>query len=350
MIVTELIDGFLHDEELRKLPRDESLLLQTPDPKPMNIWLEHAPIGVIHFPMTHVKGPFSPPQGVFESDYIRIEWTRMNGRQPFYHRNQDCDEITLHVNGERTVLTEIGTVDLEPGDFSMIPVGVAHDNRGNLDVHMIFYIPAPVAECKLPVRTAEYRATPYEGWDPVDCIELVTEKLSALGTDTSTFRTSERMLIDTAKTEERRLHILRADPQKEIDWLYKAENIWLGVTNITHSRGDIYCRHRFADEVQLQLKGRRTLVTQRGTVHIEPGDFITIPKGCAFANITDEECTYAVVFMRYPAEPIQPFSKKTIFTSVEDVVKLREGVKISKGAEDAGNRVSTSVRGDTAET
>lgn len=68
-------------------------------------------------------------------------------------------------------------------------------------------------------------------------------------------------------------------------------NIWLGVTNIAHSREDIYYRHRFADEVQLQLKGRRTLATQRGTVHIKPGDFLTVPKGCSFANITNEECT-----------------------------------------------------------
>ena len=54
-------------------------------------------------------------------------------------------------------------MDLEIGDFSMIPVGVAHDNRGQDDVHLIFYITAPVAEVKTPVRSAEYRGDPVRG-------------------------------------------------------------------------------------------------------------------------------------------------------------------------------------------
>ena len=90
MIVTELIDGLPYDNSLHEILRDETLLLQpTPDPGPMKIWAAtYPPIGVLNFPMTHVRGPFTPPKGVFESDYIHIEWQRMNGRQPFYHRNQ----------------------------------------------------------------------------------------------------------------------------------------------------------------------------------------------------------------------------------------------------------------------
>lgn len=63
----------------------------------------------------------------------------MYGHQPFYHYNQDCDEITLHVNGERAVFAEISTFDLEPGDFSMIPVGVAHDKR-EFSMSTLFFI------------------------------------------------------------------------------------------------------------------------------------------------------------------------------------------------------------------
>ena len=327
MLVTEVIDGLLQNEEVRTIQREESLLLQFPDPKPMNIWHEYPPIGVVHFPMKHVKGPFSPPKGVFESDYIHIEWQRMNGRQPFYHRNQDCDEIALHVDGKRSVITEIGTADLEVGDFSMIPVGVAHDNRGIEDVHMIFYIPTPVSECKAPARSAEYRVPPFEGWEPVESIEFITEKLSALGTDMGTFCISEQMLLDTAKTEIRRLHVLRADPAKELDWLYKSEHVWLRVSNVSRSEGDTYCRHRAADEVQLQLKGRRTLITQRGTISVGPGDFLAIPKGCAFTSIFGEENTYVIVLMRYPALAVQPFEKKSTYMSADDIAKLREAVK-----------------------
>lgn len=324
MIVTEVIDGFLHDEDLAEIPREEDLLLQSPDPKPMNIWRQQAPIGVVRFPMTHVPGPFSPPTGVFESDFIHIEWTRMNSRQPFYHRNQDCDEIALHIDGKRSVLTEIGTVDLEVGDFSMIPIGVCHDNRGINDVHMIFYITAPVTERKAPSRTSEYRVKPYEEWEPAESIEFVSERLGALGTDTSTFLTKEQLLIDQAKNDKRRLHILRADHETGTEWLYKAEHIWIGVCKAKSSRGETYSRHRFADEVQLQLRGKRTLITQRGTVDIEPGEFLSIPKGCAFTSISNEGYEYVVVLMRYPAEAMKPFVKETEKIDFKKIAGLRE--------------------------
>ena len=364
MIVTELIDGLPHDDSLHQILRDETLLLEpTPDPGPMKIWqAEYPPLGVMRFNMTHVSGPFSPPKGVYESDYIHIEWQRMNGRQPFYHRNQDCDEIALHVAGNRTVITELGCVDLQVGDFSMIPVGVAHDNYGQEDVHLIFYITAPVAEVKTPVRSAEYRESPFPGWkeDNGRCVEFVTEKLSALGSDTSTFRTSERLLLDHAKRVDERLNVLRSDPGDKdksgkdggVDWLYKAENISLGVCHMSPSSptpssresGESsvsYQRHRFADEVQLQLKGTRTLVTQRGTVkNIRPGDFVSIPKGCAFSSIvhgaadgangtngadagTDSVSTHVVVLMRYPAEAMQKFDRMAEHVNVEEIERLR---------------------------
>ena len=57
----------------------------------------------------------------------------------------------------------MGTIDVRAGDFSMIPVGVAHDNRGVDDVHLIFYISAPVTECKQQERVSEYWSVPFDG-------------------------------------------------------------------------------------------------------------------------------------------------------------------------------------------
>jgi hypothetical protein len=57
---------------------------------------------------------------VFESEHVHIEWQKMNFRQPFYPRNVGVDEIGYHISGERTLITEKGTVDLQVGDFTQI--------------------------------------------------------------------------------------------------------------------------------------------------------------------------------------------------------------------------------------
>ena len=113
----------------------------------------------------------------------------MSGRQPFYHRNTDVDENTCHAAGKRMVLTELGVVDLEVGDMARIPVGVAHDNYAQEDVHIIFYIPQGVRENIIPYRTTEYRMPPYHRWEAINSIEFITDHLSEIGSDCQTFYT-----------------------------------------------------------------------------------------------------------------------------------------------------------------
>lgn len=72
----------------------------------------------------------------------------------------DCEEISYHVAGDRTVVTKLGSVDLEVGDMARIPVGVAHDNIAKDDVHLIFYIKEGVREVGMPCRSTEYRMPP----------------------------------------------------------------------------------------------------------------------------------------------------------------------------------------------
>ena len=152
MIVTERLDALPGSDNLFEIQRDESMLHRWPEPGSMKIWNSYDPVRAISLNMQHVKGPFAPPQGVFRSDHIHIEYQSMNGRQPFYHRNTDCEEISYHVAGERTVVTELGSVDLRVGDMSRIPVGVAHDNIAKDDVHLIFYIKEGIKEVATPTE------------------------------------------------------------------------------------------------------------------------------------------------------------------------------------------------------
>ncbi len=320
MIVTEVLDGFPVDDSIREIQREETLLHIWPDPGKMKIWNSYPSLGAINFSMQHIPGPFIPPRGVFRSDYIHIEYQGMNGRQPFYHRNTDADEVTYQAWGERTVLTELGTVDLAVGDMARIPVGVSHDNKAKEDVHIIFYIPQGVREVVVPYRSTEYKMPPFPGWEGKKSIEFITEHLSEIGTDTSTFYTDEKMLLDNASTTAERMAILRSSGSEGLEWMYKSENVWLGFNTSVSSRGDRYTRHRMAHELQIQTKGHRNLITQRGTFRIEPGDFVTIPLGCAFTSVAEEENVYIVVLMRYAASPKRDFTKMAEPTT-EDLLK-----------------------------
>jgi hypothetical protein len=326
MIVTEVLDGIPVDDSIREIQRDEKLLHIWPESEPLKIWRKFEPLGVISLPMHHVPGPFAPPQGVFRSDYIHIEYQKMNGRQPFYHRNTDADEITYQAFGKRTVLTELGSADYAIGDMARIPVGVAHDNYAQEDVHIIFYIPQGVLENVVPYRSTEYLMPPFPGWEAKESgsIEFITEHLSEIGTDCSTFYTDEQMLLDNAKTQPERMAFVRSSVSGSLEWLYKGENVWLGIQNFENSDGKVYTRHRMADELQIQTMGKRTLITQRGTLQIEPGDFVSIPLGCAFTSVAHEANGYISVLMRYPAIPKKQFTKMAEPTTEETLIQARK--------------------------
>src|SRR5438874_1273692 len=116
--VLQRIDAFPFDNPVHAIERVEALLLADPLPSPMKRLRDHPPIGVIHFGDRYVEQAFAPPRGVYETADLRVEWQNMNGRQPFYHRNCGVDELSYQVCGERTVLTELGCVELAPGEFS----------------------------------------------------------------------------------------------------------------------------------------------------------------------------------------------------------------------------------------
>jgi mannose-6-phosphate isomerase-like protein (cupin superfamily) len=326
-IVTEIIDAFPVDNTVRHVQRNEELLLTKPQPGAMRFWRDYDLLGALHFPLHYIPAKFAPPVGVYESDYVRIEYQKMNSRQPFYHRNADVDEISYHVAGERTLITEKGSVDLHTGDFARIPVSVAHDNRGVNDVHLLFYIPAPVRECVPESRHTKHIVPPFEGWQPKPggTTEMMTECLGAIGCDVGVSLTDEIILLDAAKTETEPIQVIRASGRdtSDTEWLYKSELVWIGSTTLSGCQGKVYRRHRRADEIQCQISGHRTLVTQRGTIDLEPGDFIMVPLGTAFTDIVKETSVHISVLTRWPAPPKTEVSKVARETTFENVKSMR---------------------------
>jgi ethanolamine utilization protein EutQ (cupin superfamily) len=292
--VTEHIMLFGSDEPDRILERDEELLLGAPRPSPLpvRLWREHEPLTVVHYPTEFRARPFAPPRGVFENDKLRVEWQTMDNRQPFYHRNCDVDEISYQIAGERTLMTELGVVEHRPGEFSRLPRGVAHDNWGRGESHLLFYTPAPVTEERRAVAESQPVLPPFEGWEPGALNEAVTQCMGSPGHDITVFPIDERRLLEQVYQEKARLAVLRGDGAPGTTWLYRGQHLRLGIAVAPASDGRVYQRLLDADEIQYQVRGRRVVVTQRGLVELGPGDFLRIPLGIAHTSVAPENTEY----------------------------------------------------------
>jgi quercetin dioxygenase-like cupin family protein len=281
-------------QPLRSVVRDEKLLLSPPHPPgvPVKLWGEHPPLSVVHYPQEFSELPYGPPRGVYENDEIRVEWQVIEGRQPFYHRNCDVDEISYQIAGERTLMTELGSLEHRPGDFSLIPQGVAHDNKCVADSHLLFYIPAPVTELVPPQHESQPMFPPFPGWQAGQVNEAITQCMGAAGHDITVFPVDERELLGHVHRENRRIQLLRPAPDRTTTWLYGTDRVRLGLVTVTPGGVRRYQRTLDADEIQYQASGRRTLLTQRGVIDLEPGDFVRIPLGISHASAATEPGSY----------------------------------------------------------
>jgi uncharacterized cupin superfamily protein len=290
--VVEDVMIMAREQPLHSVVRDEQLLLAPPHESklPIKLWRDHALLPVVHFPQEYNARPFAPPRGVYENDQIRVEWQTMDSRQPFYHRNCDVDELSYQIAGERTLMTELGVIEHRPGDFSRIPRGVGHDNYGRAESHLVFYLPAPVTELVSPHSESQPVFPPFPGWQPGDTNEAITQCMGAVGHDITVFPVDER-LLGHVHTVDARMNVLRAGGSG-LTWLYGTDTVRLGMARVTPGEERRYRRTLDADEIQYQVSGHRTLLTQRGFVELGPGDFVRIPLGLAHADLTHEAGEY----------------------------------------------------------
>lgn len=296
--VTEVVAVVCADEPSRSIERDEHLLLSPPHPNPfpVKLWRDHEPLSVVHFPHAYESVPFAPPRGIYESAQVRVEWQTMDNRQPFYHRNCDVDEISYQIAGERTLMTELGVVEHRPGEFSRLPRGVAHDNYGRRESHLLFYTPAPVKEERAPARRSEAVFPAFPGWEPGNVNEAVTQCMGTPGHDITVAPVDERRLLEQVYAEKERLTVLTGDDEAGMTWLYRSAGFRLGTVRLRPESRRVYRRALDSDEIQYQISGRRTLVSQRGIVELGPGDFVRIPLGVAYTSVCGETSEHIALF------------------------------------------------------
>ena len=135
--------------------------------------------------------------------------------------------------------------------------------------------------------------------------------------ETAVFRSDEAMLLAKAQESKEHLHVLRAEHVEGTEWLYKGSQVWLGCVSLTHRReSSDYIRHLQAFEIQIQVTGWRTLRSQRGTVDLGPGDFVCIPKGCAFTSVyKGEKSIHIVVLTTKRPMAKQPYANFSVLAA-----------------------------------
>ncbi|MFB4300289.1 hypothetical protein [Actinomadura sp. NTSP31] len=319
-IVQEHLDTFPFTGPPVVLERREELLIGEPLPIRARALRDHDPIEAVHFSPEYVDRGRTHPQGLFQSDALRMEVQTMTGRQGFYHRNADVEEFSYQVTGRRALISELGTITHTAGDLSRIPTGVAHDNLGDGDIHLLFYSPGPVVERIPPTRVAEYLQTPFPGWAPAVQNEMITEMRGGRGEGIHVAPADERLLLDRAKRTDARIHLVRC---ARTAWLYETPRILIGQVVAEASDGRVYRRHLDADEIQYQVEGTRTLVTQRGAVDLVPGDFVRIPRGVAFTGVHPGRSVHLAVATAEPMPQVAEAAKKARVITPAEVEALR---------------------------
>lgn len=308
-VVTEVISSLPFDRPDRVVERDEARLFEMPGPHVMRfLTVDLPPLAIYAFPVQYEPVEFAPPRGVFEGPSLRVEWQTMsrNGRQPFYHRNADVDEVGYQVYGERTLLTECGTVEFEVGQFARIPVGAAHDNYGRDDIHLLFYMHGPAKPGIEPVGRGKYRVPPYTGWQAKPMVEALTNCLGGPHCDLAYSMIDEELLLGAGAHASDLLELLEpSGPAGTIEWIYRAPKVWIGHTRLERTRKRLYERKLCADEIQYQVEGTRTVISQRGVITLRPGDFTCIPKGCAHASITEGQSKHISVLTCESTPPVR---------------------------------------------
>jgi quercetin dioxygenase-like cupin family protein len=143
------------------------------------------------------------------------------------------------------------------------------------------------------------------------------------------FGVDEQRLLDQALQEKARLNVLRGPEAPGITWLYEAETARIGtVTLPAGTDGKQYRRTVDADEIQYQISGKRTVVTQRGIAELEPGDFLRIPLGIAHTSICAERTEFLIVHSGRELPQIAETTRTANAYSPEHLAAVRAERKI----------------------
>jgi homogentisate 1,2-dioxygenase len=104
------------------------------------------------------------PMPLLKGDGIQISLSRRSDVAPFLEKNSDHHQIRFYHRGEFELQTELGPLDIKPGDFVVIPIGMMFREVPKTKDNAIV-----IFESRAPIRPAE------ELWDSVGLTFMATD-------------------------------------------------------------------------------------------------------------------------------------------------------------------------------
>ncbi len=249
---------------------------------------------------------------IWEGDTLRIAVENLAGPEEQLTRASDHDLIFFQFCGRSTVESECGVVELEPGEFVLIPAAISHRSTGKEDclrvrvatrelVNLGVDPEKPLVETKFKVRPSEPFTRQGNGrqesqsghvlehitfWDSQSDVWIERDPAALIGTVTGGSRPFKKIGKGGAKAPV----------------LYTGKEFRIDVYNLEEEQRGFH-RGCDEDEIWFQFRGHSLNHTEWGAMELDAGQTAMIPRGVAH-RITGSPGFLRMVF--YSRALVQP--------------------------------------------
>jgi mannose-6-phosphate isomerase-like protein (cupin superfamily) len=259
---------------------------------------------------------------IWEGDTLRIAVESVTGCEEQLTRASDYDTIYFQFGGRSTIESECGVVELEPGEFVLIPAAISHRSTGKDDclrvkvatrelVNLGVDPEKPLVETKFKVRSSEPFSPPDNGrqelqnghvlehitfWDPQSDVWIERDAGALIGAVTGGSRPVKKIRGFDYFTG------MTGKGGAKAPVLYTGKEFRIDVYNLEEEQRGFH-RGCDEDEIWFQFRGHSLNHTEWGALELDAGQTAMIPRGIAH-RITGSPGFLRMVF--YSRALVQP--------------------------------------------
>jgi mannose-6-phosphate isomerase-like protein (cupin superfamily) len=250
---------------------------------------------------------------IWEGDTLRIAVENLLGSEEQLTRAADHDLVYFQFAGRSTIESECGVVDLEPGEFVLVPAAISHRSTGRDEclrvriatrelVNLGVDPEKPLAETRFNVRPSE----PFQQangrqeaqsarilehitfWDPQSDVWIERDPAALIGTVTGGSRPFKKIRGFDYFTG------MTGKGGAKAPILYNGKEFRIDVYNLEEEQRGFH-RGCDEDEIWFQFRGHSLNHTEWGAMELDAGQTAMIPRGIAH-RITGSPGFLRIVF------------------------------------------------------
>lgn len=259
---------------------------------------------------------------IWEGDTLRIAVENLVGTEEQLTRASDHDLILFQFCGRSTIESECGVVELEPGEFVLVPAAISHRSTGKDEclrvrvatrelVNLGVDPEKPLVETKFKVRPSEPFTPQGNGrqdaqnghvlehitfWDPQSDVWIERDPAALIGTVTDGSRPFKKVRGFDYFTG------MTGKGGAKAPILYNGKEFRIDVYNLEEEQRGFH-RGCDEDEIWFQFRGHSLNHTEWGAMELDAGQTAMIPRGIAH-RITGSPGFLRMVF--YSRGLVQP--------------------------------------------